>query len=109
MANKRPNQEEIVSTLRQFRVLLGFVSQIVLRGFFPFPRIHFAYRFRDGYAKSCVAVEDSDTDMDLRDLPIKVPRHKRLAEQFHAMHLRFNAASAVVSAPSLPQGAAQIP
>ena len=42
------------------------------------------------------------------DLPFEVPRHQRLAKQFHAMHLRFDAASAVVSTPASPHRAAQI-
>jgi len=31
-------------------------------------------------------VEDGDTGLDFRELPFEVPRHHRLAEQFHAMH-----------------------
>ena len=40
----------------------------------------FTYWLSEGYAKSSVAVEDGDTDLDLCDLPIEVPRHQRLAE-----------------------------
>tara|TARA_R110002073_G_C9430375_1_gene576665 strand:+ start:424 stop:618 length:195 start_codon:yes stop_codon:yes gene_type:complete len=31
-------------------------------------------------------VQDGDTDLDLGDLTVEVPRHEALPEQFHAMH-----------------------
>ena len=31
------------------------------------------------YTKSSVAIEDGDVDLDFCDLPLKVPRHQRLA------------------------------
>jgi hypothetical protein len=31
-------------------------------------------------------IEDSGPDLKFRDLPIKVLRHRRLAEKFHIMH-----------------------
>ena len=43
----------------------------------PFPK---AYRFRERYTKSSVAIEDGDADLDFCDLPLKVPRHQRLAQ-----------------------------
>ena len=58
----------------------GFVAQIGWRTFFPFPQTHLAYRFRDRYTKSSVAIEDGDADLDFCDLPLEVPRHQRLAE-----------------------------
>ena len=58
----------------------GFVAQIGRRACYPFPQTDLAYWLSDGDAKSSVAVEDGDTDLDLCDLPIKVPRHQRLAE-----------------------------
>lgn len=61
-------------------VVRGFVAQIGRRACYPFPQTDLAYWLSDGYAKSSVAVEDGDTDLDLCDLPIKVPRHQRLAE-----------------------------
>ena len=76
--------------------------------FSPLPQTDLSYRLSYRYAKSRVAVEDRDTDLDLGNLPFKVPRHQRLAKQFHKMHLRFDAASAVVSAPASPQSAAKI-
>lgn len=50
----------------------------------------------------------NDTDLDLCDLPIEVPRHQRLAASFHAVHFGLDATSAVISAPASPQGPAQI-
>ena len=58
----------------------GFVAQIGWRTFYPLPQTDLAYWLSDGYAKSSVAVEDRDTDLDLCDLPIEIPRHQRLAE-----------------------------
>ena len=46
--------------------------------------------------------------MDLGDLPVEVPCHERLAHQFEAVHLGFDAASSVVPAPASPHSAAQI-
>ncbi len=63
-----------------FEAFDGFVAQIGRRACYPFPQTDLAYWLSDGYAKSSVAVEDGDTDLDLCDLPIKVPRHQRLAE-----------------------------
>ena len=59
---------------------IGFVAQIGWRTFYPLPQTDLAYWLSDGYAKSSVAVEDRDTDLDLCDLPIEIPRHQRLAE-----------------------------
>ena len=58
--------------------------------------------FANRYAKGCEAVQDGDPDLELRDLTIKVPRDQSLAQQFDIMHLGFDAASAVVAAPSSP-------
>ena len=57
-----------------------FVAQIGLRAFFPFPHKHLTYRFCDRYTESSVAIEDGDANLDFCDLPLKVPRHQRLAE-----------------------------
>ena len=54
---------------------LGFVAQIRCRAGFPFPRTDLSYGRCDGYAKSGVAVENGDADLDFRDLPIKVSCH----------------------------------
>ncbi len=77
--------------------------------FFPLPQTDLAYGLSDRYAKNCVVVEDSDADLDFRNLPFEVSCHQGLAKQFHTIHLRFDAASAVISAPASPQGAPQIP
>lgn len=74
----------------------------------PFPRTDLSYGLCDRYAESRVAVQYGDAYLGFRDLPVEVPRHERLAHQFQAMHLGFDAASAVVSAPALPQSAAKI-
>lgn len=55
-----------------------------------------------------IVVEHGDTDVKLRDLAVEVPCHEALHQQFHTMHLRLNAAPAVVSAPSSPQDAAEV-
>jgi hypothetical protein len=67
----------------------GFVAQIGLRVSFPFPQTDLAYCLCDRYAKSGVAVEDGDADLDFRDLPFEVPRHERLTRKFQTMHFRF--------------------
>ena len=41
--------------------------------------------------------------MDVRDLPVEAPSHEALAHQFNTMHLGFDAASTVVSAPASPE------
>ena len=78
-------------------------------GELPLSQTDSAYCLCDRYANSGVAVEGGDADLDLGNLPFEVPRHERLAKQFHTMHFRLNAASAVVSAPASPHRAAQIP
>jgi hypothetical protein len=64
----------------RFTLARGFVAQIGLRVSFPFPQTDLAYCLCDRYAKSGVAVEDCDADLDFRDLPFEVPRHERLAQ-----------------------------
>lgn len=71
---------------------------------YPLPQTDLADWLSNGYAKISVAVEDGDTDLDLCDLPIEVPRHQRLAEWFHTVHFGFDATSAVISTPASPQG-----
>lgn len=75
---------------------------------FPFPRTDSSYRLSDRYTESGVTVEHGDAELDFRNLPIKVSGHDGLAEQFDAVHLALDAASAVISAPSSPQGTAQV-
>ena len=45
--------------------------------------------------------------MELGDLTIEILRHEALAEQFDAVHLGFDAASAVIAAPSSPEGSTE--
>ena len=58
----------------------GFIAQFTCWSSFPLPQTDLAYWLSDRYAKSCVAVENGDTDLNFRDLPFEVPRHQRLAE-----------------------------
>ena len=88
--------------------LNGSVAQIGFRSSFPFPRTDLSYGLSDGYAKSGVAVEHRDADLDFGDLPVEVSRHQGLAEKLDAVHLALDAASAVVSAPFSPDGAAEV-
>ena len=74
----------------------------------PLPRPDLSHSLRDGYAERGIAVQDGDADLEFGDLTVEVPRHEPLAQKFHTMHLRFNTAPAVVSAPSSPERAAQI-
>jgi hypothetical protein len=74
----------------------GFVAQIGLRPDFPLRQTDLSYGLCDGYAKRCEDVEDRGPDLDLRNLPVEVSCREALAEQFHTMHFRLNAASTVV-------------
>ncbi len=51
----------------------------------PFPQTDLADCHCYRYVKSGVTVKDSDTDLELGNLPLKAPRHQRLAKQFHTM------------------------
>ena len=42
-----------------------------------------------GYAECGEAVQDGDTDLELGDLTVEVPRHEALAQQFRFADLRF--------------------
>jgi hypothetical protein len=48
----------------------------------------------------------NDTDLELGDLTVEVPRGQALPQQLDAVHLGFCAASAVIAAPSSPYGSA---
>lgn len=87
---------------------IGFVAQIGERAHFPFPRTDIPYGLCYGYAKSGVAIEDGEADLNFCDLPIKVSCHQGLAKKLDAVHLGLDAAPAVVSAPSSPDGLPQI-
>jgi hypothetical protein len=58
----------------------GFVAQIFLRPDYPLPQTDLAYGHGTRYAKSCEAVQDRGTDLDLRNLPIEVARREALTE-----------------------------
>ena len=60
------------------------------------------------YAQCGWAVEHGDADLELCNLVVEVSRHEALSQQFHTMHLGFDAASAVVSAPSAPDCATEV-
>lgn len=67
-----------------------------------------SYGLCDRFAKSRVAVENRDADLDFGDLPLKMSRHQGLAVEFDAVHLALDAASMVVSASSSPDRAAEV-
>ncbi len=46
----------------------------------PSPRPDLSYGLSDRHAKSRVAVQHGDTDLDLSNLPFKVPRPQRVAK-----------------------------
>jgi hypothetical protein len=48
----------------------GFVAQIFLRQDSPLPQTDLANGHGTRYAKSCEAVQNRGTDLDLRNLPI---------------------------------------
>jgi len=85
-----------------------YVAQMGLSADFPLPRTDLSHGLSIRYAKSCEAVEDRGTDLDLSNLPLEVSCGEALTRKFHTMHLRFDAASAVVSGQLSPQCAAQI-
>jgi hypothetical protein len=58
----------------------GFVAQIFLRPDYLLPQTDLAYGHGTRYAKSCEAVQDRGTDLDLRNLPIEVARREALTE-----------------------------
>ena len=75
----------------------------------------------DGYAERSISVQDRDTDLDLFDLTVEVPRHEALPEQFHAVHplpdsglaanherVALDVASTEVATPIPPKRAAQV-
>lgn len=64
---------------------------------FPFPRTDLPCGLGDGRSKGGEAVQDGDTDLELRDLTVEVPGAEALAQQFHRVHSGLCAASAVIS------------
>jgi hypothetical protein len=55
-----------------------------------------------------VTFGDRYAHLDFCDQSVKGPGHQPSAQQLHAMHLSFDAASAVVSAPVPPECPTQI-
>ena len=74
----------------------------------PFPWTDLACDLSNRYAKSDVAVENGNADLNFRDLPVEVPRHEALPQQLHKMHLGSDTASSVISTSPSPNGAAEI-
>jgi hypothetical protein len=70
----------------------------------PFPRTDLSRGFSDGYAQRGEAVQDGHPYLDLGDLTVEVPSAQPLAPQFQTVNLCFDAAAAVVIAPSSPDG-----
>ena len=58
----------------------GFVARIFLWRDYPLPQTDLAYGHGTRYAKSCEAVQDRGTDLDLHNLPIEVARREALTE-----------------------------
>ncbi|PIL21585.1 hypothetical protein P775_03520 [Puniceibacterium antarcticum] len=56
-----------------------------------------AHGICDWDAKRGVAIQNRITDLEFCDLTVEVACHEALTQPFHAMHLRFGAASAMVS------------
>ena len=56
---------------------------------------------RAGDAEGGETVQHAGPDVELRDLPVEVPRHEALTQKLDALHLRFGAAPAVVWASGL--------
>lgn len=94
--------------MRDWTLQRGFVAQIGLMSVFPLPQTDLAYGYGTRYAKNCEAVEDRGADLDLCNLTLEVARRKALAKQFYTMHLRFDAAPAVIPGQVSPQRATQV-
>ena len=78
----------------------GSAAQIGFHADLPFPGWDLSHGFCDGYAQRGEAVQDDHADLELGHLTVEAPCHEALAQQFHTMHLGFDAASAVIAAPS---------
>ena len=74
---------------------------------FPFPWSDLSHGFSGGYAGRGEAVQDGVTDVELGNLTVEVPSGQTLAQHFHTLHLGFDAASAVIAGPSLPDRPAE--
>ena len=90
----------LLRALQPFADSWGSVAQIDCRSGSPFPRTDSSYSFSEGYAERGEAVQNGYTDLELSYLTVKVQRSQTLAEQFDTVHFRFDAAPAVIAAPS---------
>jgi hypothetical protein len=66
-----------------------------------------SHGFSDGDPERGEAIQDGHTNLELGDLTVEVPRGQALAQEFDAVHFGLCAASAVIAAPSSPDGAAE--
>lgn len=73
----------------------------------PLLRTDSSHGLSFGCAESSEAVEYGDTDLELGDLTVEVARGQALAQEFDAAHLGLGAASAVIPAPSSPDGSTE--
>lgn len=69
----------------------------------PYPLTDLSCDLRDADAERNVAVQHGNTNLELRDLAVEVPRHEALTKEFEAVHFRFCAASSVILAPPSPK------
>jgi hypothetical protein len=74
----------------------------------PHLRTELSNDLRNGDAERGEAVQSGDTNLELRHLTVEVTRHEALTQQFDTGHLGFDAASAVVAAPSSPERTAEV-
>ena len=72
------------------------------------PRTDLSYGFCGRDAEYGAAVQRGETDLKLGDLSVEVPCHEALPQQSHTMHLRFDSAVTVVSAPSSPESTTEV-
>ena len=104
MARAKPLGQRLSARQLALLVAKDSVAQIDRRSEFPFPRTALCHDFRYGYSEGGEAVQHGNADLELCDLTIEVPSCEALAQQLDAVHLGFCAASAVVAAPSSPDG-----
>ena len=64
---------------------------------FPFLWTDLSDELCDGCAERGEAVQDGDTNLELRNLTVEVTRHETLTQKLYAVHLCFDAAPAVIS------------
>ena len=65
----------------------------------PYPRTDLSHDLSDRYAERGVAIQNNYADLEFIDLTVEVPRHEALPQQFHTVHLCFDATSAAMIAP----------